>query len=159
MTNQCGTLYIITICVLQIGSHAEALNKLVLSSLASALRSYLGGLDEDLVMNLVDSFASSPEQQLFDLDDEPAQNCANCSLRDRIIDIYSMSIPNAFAETSRNPLSLLPFCQRGQRDKVISHCWQKIVNDRGVCFSSPTGKFFQKYICRIFTVFLQTFSG
>ncbi len=59
----------------------------------------------------------------------------------KIRELFERSFPPASIEQPRNPIGLLPTCQRGEGGPVKSTCWRKIVNDRGVCYSSPIGNY------------------
>ena len=58
----------------------------------------------------------------------------------KISEIFAMSVPHAAIEQPKNPIGLLPTCQKGESVSMRHNCWNKIINDRGVCYSSLTSK-------------------
>ncbi len=53
--------------------------------------------------------------------------------------LLNMSMDGAGPLLPGNPRSLLPVCRFPEKNQISQGCWQQIVTDRGLCYSSQTG--------------------
>ncbi len=129
----------------------EKLNEIVVESLSNVLEIHFGqNLSAIQGLKVMDRFAPSPEQKILpSVKEDPCLQrdsaVIECRrLREEIVEAFEMAVPQPFMkqEQGRNPTAFLPFCRKGESRGIRSRCWERVVTDRGVCFSSPTG-----YVC------------
>ncbi len=63
----------------------------------------------------------------------------------KVRDLYVMANYSIGPLRRGNPVSLLPVCKHPGSQKLEQDCWNRIINDRGICFSSAGSKSFVRY--------------
>ena len=65
---------------------------------------------------------------------------SNAEMSEKVKYLNEMGLHHIGPLLPGHPHSLLPICRFQGEDANTEHCWHRIINDMGVCFSSHTGK-------------------